>query len=258
RRSVFIQIPASTQIEGLFGYGKYSLSSLSQLGKMEKMGNRLLRQSLSEALAIPIFWDWEEKTMQLGEAAPRDRIKQVFSFSGIGKYLTGRYTTNLSLPTYLRLARAASKLTPATSITLDLAQAGVLTPAPLPDGTSVPSLDQERWDFVLGNTLADEEIRREGAAIAVYNTTATPTLGTRVARFLGHLGATVVTVGNSEERVGRCQLIGQASSLKTATAHLIGALLNCEKQVKEETTRAELILRVGSDFEARFQPRGRN
>ena len=33
-KSVFIQIPASVQIEGLFGYGKYSLASLSQLGKL--------------------------------------------------------------------------------------------------------------------------------------------------------------------------------------------------------------------------------
>ena len=221
------------------------------------MGNRILRESLSETLAIPIFWDWEEKTTQPAPAALRDRIKQVFSFVGIRKYLTGRYATNLSLLTFLRLTRVATGLTAATSATLDLAKMGVLIPEKLPDGTSVLSLDRDRWDFVLANTLADEEIRREGTTIAVYNTTATTTLGTRVARFLGHLGATVVTVGNEEEKVGRCQLVGQSSSLKTATARAVVALLDCEKQVKEEITRAELLLRVGGDFEARFQPRGR-
>lgn len=255
-RTVILKIPAAAQTEGVHGYGKYSLEALWKLGQLDKSGGLLLSQSLEEALGVSIPWYIGEKTPRFTSGSSgSDVIHKFFSPAGLGEYLRGSYRTNLPLPVFISLSYAASrKIRSDRSNILVFSPANALTSEVLPDSTSINVVDPQRVDFILGNLFEDEIVRQEGLSVAVYNTTRTPSLGGRLARLLGRMGAVVVTVGNAQPTVEGCQLIGHKAQLKLVTSSLIRQVLGCQSIETTENERADLIIRVGTAYEARFAP----
>lgn len=254
-RFILLSIPADTVIEAVHGYGKYSLGALWSLGKMHPNEHDLLRLSMEQAFGLPIPWysGPSGKTIAPHEVS-MSFVRQALGFSRFQQLGTGSVQTNLPLPLYLRLWWALRFARADDVRILDLGAEDVVSPEVQPDGTFVNVLDIRRLDTALGDMFQEEAIRRQRTSVAVYNTTPQPLLAERVGRMLSHLGFFVVTVGNQLPTVDRCIATGKKSMLDGDTAQLIIRLFECEKQYKEDTERADIVLLVGSRYAQIFQP----
>lgn len=254
-RFVAVKIPPDSLVEGVHGYGKYSLESLWQLGLIDSVGGTLFATSLEEALGVPVRWYLGgKKTKITSSSTPLAALKDFFSLTGVNKYFSGMYATNIPALTFLRLMKAVQFLRPDRVNSISLAPGKGLVEEELPDATKVLVVDPSQLDILWGNIFEDETVRREALTVAIYNTTQVSSLGVRAARILGHLGVVVVTVGNDEPVIERCQLSGAKPFLESATARLITEVLDCATFASSEESRADLIVRLGTAYEARFSP----
>jgi hypothetical protein len=163
-------------------------------------------------------------------------------------YARGTFTTNIPLSLFLAIAwrNSLGRLQPVAAF--DIGNRA-LSAGTLPDGTSIQIIDADRWDQIAANTFEDDLLRKEALPIAIYNTTARPALGNRVARILGHLGAHVVSVGNDEVIPERC-IVAASKKLETSsTVRVIQSVLDCEYRTLEGQERADVVVRLGIGYE---------
>lgn len=254
-RFVAVRIPSDSLVEGVHGYGKYSLESLWQLGQIDSMGGTLFATSLEEALGLPVHWYLGgKKTKITSSSEPQAALKDFFSLAGINKYFFGTYATNIPPLTFLRLVKTVQFLRPDRVSSINLTLGNGLVEEELLDATKVLVVDPPQLDIIWGNLFEDETVRREALTVAIYNTTQVAGLGVRAARILGHLGAVVVKVGNDEPAIEHCQLSGAKPLLESATARLIAEVLGCVISEGNGESRADLTVRLGTAYEARFSP----
>jgi len=252
---VDIQIPADTIIDAVRGYGRYSLEALWKFGSIDRNESFLAVQSLEEVLGLPIAWYIGPSDLALPhESDSRGAATGYFSFQKIVAFFSGKFRTNIPPSLFMQLVWKLLWVRPDSVVTLDLSRLDSGSLVDLPDGTHVYVLDPDRLDVLFGNTFEDERIRKEARSVGVFNTTSMPTLGNRLARLLGHVGVLVVTVGNDTPMVDRCVVSGTKDNLQSLTAQFLIALLDCRKWERDEGGRADIVVRLGSDYRQRFLP----
>lgn len=249
RTVTLILLPSDIAAEGTHGYGTYSLAAFWKLGEIDKKDGTVLAETVSEAFGIPVTGYIGPKT---GLFEYRDTafatVKAVFS-------LGGRYRTNIPFKKFIDLAWFLNFSRPARVNTYDFTRnsSAVAQESVLPDGSSVRILDPQRLDAQLKTVFEDALIRRESVTVAIYNTTSMPSLGGRVGRLLTNLGVSVVTVGNDTPEIDTCTLTGSDTALKSKSAEVILSILGCKPETGD-TSRADLILKIGRAYAKRFRP----
>lgn len=253
---ITIRISPETTIEAVAGYGMYTLEALWKLGEIDKKSGALLSQSVEEALgtAIPYYFGQHNSDALPSNEKGFAGLRRIFSPLHVLSYLRGAYRTNVPLPLFLSLFWTLQFSRPDQLKEIDFTSSNVLVDETRPDGSHMQTLDSNHIDELLGTMLEDERIRTEALRVAVYNTTQTPTLGTRVGRLLGHTGALVVAVGNSEPLLDQCELLGRKRLLTSKTARFIQVIYRCVVKETEEDGRADLTIKLGKMYEARFLP----
>lgn len=237
-QSMLFSIPGDTLIDAVGGFGTYEGRSLWKLN--------ILSESLEETFGVAVPWYIGPSEGEIDGSL--QAVKNVFSLSGIVKYLRGVYRTNISPIHFIRILLKAYRMNSGNTKTIDLRGSPALIRLSLPDGSTAQKIDVAGLDSLIGHEFEDERVRRETMAIGVYNTTGTPTLGSRFARKLSHLGALVLLVDNSKAEVlSLCEIRGSAQSLKSYTAQRIRSDLGCVKGVNEMTgDGADLEVFIGS------------
>jgi len=256
--STFITIPAEVQIEGVYGYGRYTLASLWQLGQIDKVKN-LLSESLAEALGLPIPW-YVGRAQVLTSAKIEDPlilIRQIFNPGFAWLALKQSLETNISWTTSGYLTWVANQITPSRLKVIALDSDTSLESEILPDGSTVKVLLPEKLDRLLGDNFEDDEVRREALTVAIYNTTDFPNLGQRWARTLSHLGVLVITVGNRQPEEKRCTLTLAKENKAKYTTRLIEQVLDCQPVFQPEPLRADLEIKLGTANKLRYLPMAR-
>ncbi len=252
KQEVFLlSLPAATRIDATRGYGRYSLDALWKLGDMDGRPGSVLRESVEDALGLPIPWYLKPSR---SDAAPAgiDFLRQLFSVQSMWAVLVGATRSNIAPPRFLVLAISALFLR-ANQVVMVPVQSAIGTEM-LPDGTREPILMPERMDSLVGTDFEEAPVRAEGLSVALYNTTDMPTLGQRAARILSHAGALVVTVGNDQPVGDGCIVRGKKELLAGATVRFIRRYFGCSVQVAEEVQRADILVYLGKDFEMRYLP----
>lgn len=257
-RGVVVSIPDSTLIEAIHGYGKYPISSLWKLGELNQKNAGLLSLSLSEVLGVPVPWYMEllresKSTNALGV------VREAFSLKNLIAYFSGSYRTNISPRLLFKMVRIVHTLVNSTTVTsIDLSRTPSLRSLELADGTQAYEIDEKALDTLLGNEFEDEKARQEAIPVGVYNTTDTPTLGTRMARAITHLGGNVLLVDNSTNPVTSvCLVSGKEYALKSYTAAFLIREFGCVSEKGQEVSvdeRVDLAVFVGQEYAKRFEP----
>lgn len=248
-----VSIPAQAVVESVHGYGQYSLESLWKLGSIEGRAGMVLSQSVEELFGVPMPWyvGRNNHTLVGKSSDPLTLVKSVFSFRLLSEFFRGAFVTNMSPREFLTFAWAFSQRRPDNIKIIDVAH--TLLSKSLPDGSSVMVAVPNSIDQAVGNAFEDSVIRKEGLSVAVFNTTAVPTLGTRVSRMLSHAGMFVVLVGNDRPTIGACAISGGKKELASRTAAFIVVQYGCRKAEGMEP-RADLTVRIGTDYQGRFLP----
>ncbi|MBI2404785.1 LytR C-terminal domain-containing protein [Candidatus Gottesmanbacteria bacterium] len=249
-----LSLRSDMTIEAVHGYGQYSLESLWKLGVLEGKAGTVLAESVEELLAVPVREYIGARSHALLEKKdPVAMVKEIFSPRSILAFLRGTYATNISPISFWSLSWAISQTRPENIRTIDLSTSvGELS---LPDGSLVYVADVNRMDQKIGDRFEDEAIRKEALSVAVFNTTPVSSLGTRVARLMGHVGILVITVGNDRPLVASCTMSGEKKALESQTAQMVRELFSgCEEKEPTERDRADLTVRIGTTYQARFLP----
>ncbi len=238
-----ITLPSSVAAEGTHGYGTYTLDAFWKLGEIDKKDGVVLAESISEALGIPVSW-----YIGVANANP-------FSIPGIIGYVGRRYRTNIPFGTFVRLAWLFDVTKPRRVQTYDFTSASSLVAQEqtLPDGSVQSVISPARVDVRLARIFEDDRVRSERVSVAIFNTTDMASLGSRAARLLTNIGVSVVVIGNDSPQVGDCVLTGQQAAISGISAKIIAAVMGC-KPVVGVTSRADLEVRIGKTYAARFMP----
>jgi len=251
---IVLTIPSDDVIDALYGYGNYSLDALWRLGFIDQKEGVLLSDSLSDTLGIPISWYIGAKAQTL--AGVSDALgygKTLFSLSNIFPFMGRRYQSNMPISLFIAFSRVLTAARPDTIHEIDVGNLDVVNAELLPDGTTRKVLSPDFLDHALGGIFESDVIRAEGLTVALYNTTSVPALGNRASRLLSNAGILVVTVGNDQHLINQCELTGGAKPLSSKTALYITSLFHCRKIVSQDGARADLMIRLGTDFAKRFE-----
>lgn len=257
RSLILLSLPEGMSAEGTHGYGQYSFESFWKLGEIDKKDGTVLSESVSEALGVPVGWYIGPKT---GIFPDKDDAltlaKDVFSFKGVLSYVSGTYRTNIPFATFVSYVWLLQVTKPAHIDTYDFTNVPTLIAddVTIADGSHALVVNPVLVDARLAHVFEDERVRRETVSTAVYNTTDIPSLGTRVARLLGNLGVSVVSVGNDTPEVDACTVSGTKASLTSVSASVIQSFLGCTARETPESERADLTVRIGKSYAKRFLP----
>lgn len=253
---IILSFPPTAQIPGVHGAGQYSLTSLWQLGLLHPQDPALLRASLEEATGLPIDRYLGFKNNEGNHySSSLNLLKQIFSFSKPLNFLSGRYISNLTPADFLLLSWQTMSLRPDSITTLEVNERTALFKQKQPDGTTVPVVDPNKLDVLIGESFEDQTVRSESLRVAIYNTTSTPELGSRVERLLAHTGILVVLLGNDTPEIGGCKIDGSKQALATKTAKFISKTYGCSLVRADNGGRADLEVKIGREFEKLFLPK---
>lgn len=253
--AVIVTIPADTVVTSVHGYGQYALSSLWKFGGMDSRERGLFSQTISDIMAVPVPWYVGFSRSDVVKFSdPFDALGRIFAPSATLSYLGGAEKTNMSLIQFLTFVRAFVGTSKGKTTVVNLSPDNAMTQVQLPDGSRVQGIDLARLDSVLVDDFEDTRVREEALHVAVYNATHIPTLGNRFARFLSHMGISVVIVGNSDQYISSvCELRAGPANLRSMTAQSIRNAFGCTLvSVHQDEGRADLTVLVGNGYASNY------
>jgi len=250
-----VTIPSSYVVDAVHGYGRYSLDALWRLGFIDKRGGEILADSVADLLGLSHAWFMGSNDPSLPEVASGVTLgKKIISLSSLFPFILHRDRSDIPTSEFIALAKQISS-TPFDGITsVDLSEKQVTESQALPDGTVQNVFSTDQVDRALKGMFEDTAIRKEALTVSVYNTTETPDLGTRAARLLTTSGILVVSVGNDEQELAHCVVSGSSTALASHTARVLEWILGCHGSVMTGVQSSDLVVRVGTDFAARYAP----
>lgn len=242
REVTIIAIPDETLIDVPFGFGKWQVRSIYDLGVGSKLsGDRLLKLSLSSFFGIPIDGYSSENLV--------DEFRRNL-LSGVT--LLPKLKTDLTLLELMRLKLGLFQVRFDKTRKVDLLSLGVLDKEKLADGTEVFVADPVRLDSVMSD-FAEGEISNEHLSVAVFNAADKPLLARDAKRLIENLGGNVIVTQNAPKRVQRSYVGGEASkTLKRLTQIFDSCFNKCDKIPMSDlglaALRAQIIVVLGQDF----------
>jgi hypothetical protein len=251
-RVLVVTIPANFAVSAVRSLGKYPLRSLWKLGVMQGSSGSILAQSVGELLAIPTPWYIGESS-QSSDANATSRIQQIFSLISLPQLLSGRIKTNMPTGTLLMGLWRISRINRDRFVEIPLG-VSVVTNELQADGTLLSLVTPQLVETVLGDEFELNSIREESFTIAVNNTTAASGLAERAARIIDRLGGNVVSVGNENRQIERCQIRTDQQRRDSATAKIFAHVFDCENGDLGSDDYANVVIAVGTDYASRFAP----
>lgn len=253
--TVVVTLPIDRYINGAHAVGNYSLESLWRLGVLDFRDEHLLRLSLEQALGVPIQYYLGIHDTSGILSGSLHSYKEFFSVGQIVSKLQGRFRTNMNFLAYIRVLLRLTTHSSDKIKTYDLSTLPLYTNIILPDETVVNTLDPSKLDVTIPHIFEVEAIRRGSIRLAVYNTTSTPALGSTAGRLLNNIGGNVVEVGNDPQIRETCVLIGTNEHTQSAIGLFIQSYFSCKPENTVDDQRADIILKLGKDYERMFLPR---
>lgn len=228
-------IPENTQIEAARGYGVWKVGSLYQLGDNEGLGGRLLAESVTKSLKIPVdAWAGEGA---IGFTSPNPIIPIITALRPLG--------SNLKLKDRLQIAIFSSSIKSANKITLDLVDTGYLQAKVLSDG-SHGYTPKSTYPRSLYSLYADPQISDESLSIRVVNQTGLRSASSALGKVVNVLGASVSAIENEAKTENDCAIFAK----KTVTSIKLARIFFCDLKPAKEGIDVEI--EIGETFLNRF------
>jgi len=243
-----VDVPDDALISAAMGYGQYTLRALVSLDTIDHRKGRLITDSVTNALGIPISGHVFSRDHTDGKIDIQ-QIRKIFSLPSIIAILADRSSTSIPWQEWVRLVFAVFRLPADALRVVDLTPA--ITTITSPDGNLMSLLDESRVDYLLDTNFFDAGLRAEGVTVAVYNTTNTPSVGLRASRLLARVGLQLVFVGNSEPEAKRCLITGSSEHLSTKTARFIRQYFHCDETHEGSVgheTGADVVVLLGTEY----------
>lgn len=204
-KAVLLSIPVDTILNVPSGFEEYKVSSVYQLGNLEKNknGGKLLSKAIENTFGIAVdrYVSERSSSFTIPNAIKEDFLKikkSYFSFMSLPKSvvmavtLKTKYDTNLTFVEMYHLWNGLRKMRGDEFSYQDLSDSTLLVESKLPDQTTVRRVNGEILDSFIDDKFQDQRIRTENVTIAIINAAEKDKLATQMGKVLKYIGGNVL------------------------------------------------------------------
>ncbi len=258
-KATLFSVPEDITIEGAYAMGRYPIASFWKMGALDRKDHALLATSIQQSFGIPIEgYVGREHGVLTAQTDAIRLLFDMFSYRSMVFYASKRYVTNLSLSTLIRLYRTIPVIRQSdVSVHVLGPQTSTFTEE-LPDGTSRTVLDPLNIDLRTKGLFERSTVRKEALSVGVVNTTGIPELAKSIARQLGNSGMFVVSLESEDKPLARCTVSAKKELLKSSSISFIHETYGCDIQTLQGGHREDILIKIGTDIGAEYQPRLRH
>jgi len=254
-RAVMMTIPSDVSVNALHRLGRYAVSSLYALDRMDAYGGKVFVGSIADAVGVPLTWYVDAQNLHTDDSDV-DVLRRVFSWQSIFEILVHTRRTSAPFSVWVSWVLAASSLSADAVETVSIEQTFIRTE--LPDKSNVRILDENKFDYIVGASLLDAAIRNEDVSVSVYNTTDVPLVGSIAARQMGNIGIQLVFVGNAQSISETCEVYGASLHRHSVTVRFIQDYFSCtwhEGVPSGSVQPSDITVYLGKQYARRLLPR---
>lgn len=234
-------------VESVYGYGDYKIGSLLKLGKIEDLGDELVKRSVQNTLGLKVHGyinhsvssslDLHPNSWLLGLVRPMalSLIGNEIGILDIFKFSDNIRTLREDQIEVLPLHESRYAITVIQS-----------------DGTKLYQLDKLRMDGYLLDRIKSQVYSEEGLGVSVINTTQHYGLASSVSRILLSSGLDVVGVGENQTDLIETQVLVKDEDVKRSeTAQFVTGVIDSHKLSISDTEeyRADIVILIGEDYQ---------
>ena len=231
-----LEIPKNTSVEVSRGLGKYPLGSVWQLGINEHLEGKLVAETVTTALHIPVF-SW-------ADIQGRDLVET--NLIGILKAVFYPFKTNVHFTDKIRIAILSVSIGTNKRRLINLADTSYLKSVDLESGR----------EFVVGSVfpqeikslVVDDIFSRNTVKVDINDNSGVYGVSDKLGGVVESVGAKVVSVNKGVAAKTDCVISGKA---KTSVGYL-SLLLDCKQQEKMSQSVYDIEITIGEQFAERF------
>jgi hypothetical protein len=239
-RVSWLNIPSETIIPVLHGYGDYRIGVVQKLGKQEKLGDNLLRDSLEQWWGVRIVG---VLTIKEGEWQKWGVIRNKWLMSwGNGLKLTDGW----------KWWWWTRRVDQSDVEVVDLQQEGFVSTELQPDRSIRYRMGDNMLEKLRTKWLTDEVVKRQGKGVRILNGTKHKGLANELAKELAGVGFDVVGVDDKNQEVAKSELLfDQELPNSSIMKWLLYDLVSTEPKLKagvEQEYRSQVVIVLGEDY----------
>ncbi len=233
-----IEVPAEVYFEAVGGYGNYRVNDLLSMGKVEGVGDKLLKDSLGFTLGSPVedvFW----------YKGDNFSIRQL-QWQQLAMAATGKK----SVLRAVRVVGWLQKVSLANLDTIQLAQSSVIAEKTEADGSVRTYIEPNLLDTILQKKIVTIWPEAADIQVAVINVSQQSLMAAKWSRLARLNGFDVVSVTDAPTESDKTKLIFSSKELqKSEAGKVLAKLYPFAQGMVEETDsyRADAVLLVGID-----------
>jgi len=232
-----IVIPQNTQLRAARQLGTWKAGSLWQLGKNEKLEGKLLQETVTYYLKLPVI-------------AWADSPAEGFANGGLIGLLKAAalpYETNLKIGDRIKLALFSFSVKNFKKEEINLAETNLLRKTRLIDGEEGFILVGD-LPVSIQSLFSDLEISQKKMSLLISDATGKKGVAEQVGEVVEVLGAKVAAIKNEEKGEFDCLVSGGD---RRAVGKL-ARVFSCEKTKEPPSGNFDLEIRIGEGFARRF------
>jgi hypothetical protein len=232
-----IVIPGSTQLSVARNLGTFRLKSIWQLGANEKVGGRLLAETITKNFHFPVT-NWGDGNLA--------GISQT-SFPAIIKGIFTPAKTNLKIGDRLKMGLFSLGVKNPKRININLKEGNTLRKTKLIDG-------EEGYLLIEANLrsfypiFSENVISRQNLRVQIIDHTGSGGIADQVGQTLEVLGVKVASLEREEKDEEDCSFRTEDEIL----AKKVSAIFSCRKEKEKVEGNFDLTIRLGSEFARRY------
>jgi len=231
-----IAIPKNTQVEAARQLGTWKIKSIWELGRNEKLGGVLLKDTIIKNFKFPVSVWVDEGGYGFASGDSLGIIKAMFF----------PYDTNLGMGDRLRIGVFSLSLTNLKRTEIDLTKTAYLKKVKLTDGEEGYVLSGKLPRDLLV-VFSDPEISRLGLKVNIKDASGKLGVAQEVAEVIEVMGAKVAAVTKEPKKQSDCRIWGSGFFAKD-----ISRLLSCKLEKEPPRGSFDLEIEIGEGFSGRF------
>lgn len=229
-----LHIPGNTELEVAHQLGSWKAASIYKLGVNEKLGGRLISETVTKSLRLPTE-AWAEESA-LGFTSGNSMI--------VWKTVFGSYKTNLNLKDRLLLGLFSLGVKDPERAEINLAETPLLVKTKLNDGTLGYKV-RESNVAKISALFGDSQVSDENLGLVIVYPEDKAKTAEKFGEVIQVLGAKVTSLESSDQKDLDCEVVG----VKSQTRRKIADVFDCK--VKDSTNQ-DIEIHFGDKFVKRF------
>ncbi len=230
-------IPSNTEVDVARQLGRWKLGSVWELGENEKLGGKLLTETVVKHFKLPVVAWADDPARGFTEGNFADVIKASFL----------PYKTNLGIGDKLKLGLFAIKIKNLKREDINFAESNLLRKTVLIDGEEGYLLTNNLPNYIIA-LFSSPEISSKSTRVVISNATGKGGIAEDIGEVIEVMGAKLANIKREEESDLDCVVAGREEII----VNQIAEVFSCKKSKDLPEGNFDLEIKIGTEFAKRF------